>query len=89
MSQYHVHSVSLPLDERVKATSLAAAITAGIVELDDTIKRAGRRAIWDTFQVETVEERVDDSTIAGPTHFTLYKAIELTVLTIDPEEISA
>ena len=90
-STVHQH-INLPEGASATPASLAAAITTALVELEDRVVAAGRRPIWDSANFFTHEDNsppdreYGESQLAQPSTI---RTLQISVLTIDPQEVSA
>jgi hypothetical protein len=80
-------SIDMPQDYHAQPATIAAAVAAALTNLEDKVKARGLRPIWDTVEIATEANEIDESTFAESDTYRITTG-EVSVLAVDPKEVS-
>ncbi|MDF2506338.1 MAG: hypothetical protein K0Q52_197 [Microbacterium sp.] len=82
-------SIALPQGYKAHPATIAAAVAAALTELEDKVKARGLRPVWDTVEISTETDIIENRTLGGETDATHVTTGEVSVLAVDPQEVQA
>ncbi len=86
MSDRRYHSIALPQGHKANPLTITSAVGDALAALEKDRVDRGLRAVWDTVEINTETDIIEDRTFAGAMEHVAIATGILSVLALDPKE---